>query len=31
MDADQYVEILDNHLLPSLADSWIDEDEHIFQ
>jgi transposase len=31
MDADQYVEILDNHLLPSLADSGIDEDEHIFQ
>ena len=25
--ANQYVEILDNHLLPSLADSGIDEDE----
>ncbi len=31
MDADQNVEILDDHLLPSLADSGIDEDEHIFQ
>ena len=31
MDADQYVDILDNHLLHSLADSRINEDEHIFQ
>ena len=29
MDADQYVEILNNHLLPSLADSGIDGEEYI--
>ena len=31
MDADQYVDILDNHLLPSLEESGILEEDCIFQ
>jgi transposase len=31
MDADQYVDILNNHLLPSLEESGVGDDECIFQ
>jgi len=31
MDADQYVSILEDHMLPSLEESGIPEDEVIFQ
>lgn len=31
MNADQYVDILDNHLLPSLEDSGIPAEDRIFQ
>jgi len=31
MNAEQYVDILNDHLLPSLAESGIDEEDIIFQ
>ena len=31
MDADQYVSILEDHMLPSLEESGISEEEVIFQ
>jgi len=31
MDAEQYVDILNHHLLPSMAESGIDEEDIIFQ